>query len=463
MPESIDSTMLIPDHGGFVDMGVKSDDVGPILDGIFDWLADKVIDWALGGFQTLVTYWISDTYSVSLNGEAGGILYFLREHANWLTLVMAFAGFLVAAFRVAVQRKGEPFRAALSQFFELAAIVLIVATVVNLANVGGDRYSDWILNDARPKNDQWIDDWKSGFGPLKSADTMFILLIFGLAAAVATAVQFALMLFRSGVLIVLIGILPTVAASRFSTYGNQAYRKCVGWLISFILYKPVAATIYAAAFRLMASKYEADRLFGLALLAGAVFSLPAVMRAVMPAVAEDNSSFGIRQVGHFVFGSSAVNAGKLTTVGSGTGKGLQKLFGGSDGGPEGSGRKGGGPGRGGPGARGGAPSGAMDDQAPNIADRGIPGVVSSGSGTSSSTSKSASLNNGRPNGSGKDGARGERSTVDWASGNRAIPYTSPQGPSSLGYSSPGFNSPGYTSPGRPDFSDNPTGNDGNRD
>ncbi|MFB9830833.1 hypothetical protein [Actinoallomurus acaciae] len=270
----------------------------------------------------MLVWWMSDnSYSVRLTGEKGGLLYSLREHTNYLTVVMAFAGFMIAAIRIAVQRNGEPFRVALSQFFQLAVIVLTLATVVNLGNIAGDRYSYWILKDLMPKGDTWIENWKSGISVLggHETDTSFLLAFFALAATVGTSIQFGLMLFRSGALIVLVGTLPPLAAARFTTYGDHAYRKCLGWLISFVLFKPVAATIYAAALKLLSSKSEADRLFGLALIAGAVFALPATMRAIMPAITESHSAFGIRQVGHFVFGSSAVNAGKGVTVLEGAG------------------------------------------------------------------------------------------------------------------------------------------------
>ncbi|TDC40931.1 hypothetical protein E1281_37905, partial [Actinomadura sp. KC345] len=308
------------------DMSARADDVDSILDGIVDWVIEWAIDAALGSLQTLMTWWATDdTYSVSMTGEEGGTLFFLREHTNWLTLMLAFAGLLIAAFRVAIQRKGEPFRESISQLFQLAMVIFILATVVNLANITGDRYSDWILADARPANDEWIKNWNSGIAGLKSADTMFLLLFFALFAAIASVIQFILMLFRSAILIVLVGVLPVVAASRSSKYGESAFKKCIGLLISAILFKWVAATIYAAAFRLMASDYDADILFGLALVGGAVFVFPAVMRAVMPVVAADNPLFGIRQVGHFTFGGTATNAlGRVTSLfglGGGAGDG----------------------------------------------------------------------------------------------------------------------------------------------
>ncbi|MEV0660473.1 G-protein coupled receptor [Actinomadura luteofluorescens] len=379
-----------------------------LLNEAWAWLVNKLLDWALSTFQTFLTWWMSDSaYSVQLTGEKGGVLYMLREYTNWLVAAMAFAGFLVAAFRIAIQRKGEPFRQAMTQFFELAVIILTLATLVNLLNIAGDRYSHWIIEGMGPKDDAWIENWKNGLDLLggDQGDTSFILAFFALAAALSSAIQFVLMLFRSGALIILVGILPALAAARFSTYGNAAYRQCVGLLVSFVVVKPVIATIDGGALALMASKYEADRLFGLALAAGSVFALPATMRAVMPAATEGLSFFGIRQVGHFTYGGTAMTmrgraAGLITgLLGSASGgsastpvqsnrtgggwSGGGNPGGGSGGGPGGGGAPtppsnngpGGGPagGPGGPGGPGGGPPGG-----PGGAPSGAPGGGPSG-------------------------------------------------------------------------------------
>lgn len=357
-----------------------------LLDQAWAWLVHKLIAWALSTFKTFLLWWMSDSaYDVQLTGEKGGLLYSLREYTNWLTAGMAFAGFLVAAFRIAIQRRGEPFRKALSQFVELAVIILTLASLVNLANIAGDRYSDWVIGGLKPSGDAWIDNWQKGFDLLggDQTDVSFIVAAFALGAAVATVIQFVLMLFRSGAMIILVGILPAVAASRFSAYGDAAYRKCIGLLISFIIVKPLIATIDGGALKLMASDYEADRLFGLALAAGSVFAMPATLRAIMPAVAENTGFFGVRQVGHFAFGGTATNAGRLTGFWSGTWGFAKQVTGVSGGGkaaaptgrPGGGGGAGAGPSGGGagggvsrrgarPGSGGGGPNGGVSSGSP---------------------------------------------------------------------------------------------------
>jgi hypothetical protein len=444
--------------------------VNDILDEAWAWLVKQLLNWALSTFDTFLTWWISGSgsaYNVQLTGEKGpgGVLYDLRLYTNWLTAAFAFAGFLVAAFRIAIQRRGAPFREALTQFFELAVIILTLATLVNLANIAGDAYSQWILEHMKPKGDAWKENWQNGLQLLgdDQDDVSFVLAFFALAAAISSAIQFVLMLFRSGALIVLVGILPAVAASRFSSYGNAAYRRCIGLLISFIIVKPVIATIDAAALKLMASPdYEADRLFGLALVAGSVFALPATLRAVMPAAAEGNSFFGLRQVGHFAYGGTSVTMRSrglsllgmfVPGGGSSSGSGGSGGSGGASGGASGgggrgpvpvpriplSGRNPGGAGGGGPtagsqGGSGGSPGGADGANASG-------GTEGSGGGAAGSNGPLGGPGDASNSSSGSESRSSSDNSPGGASGpSSVLPYPLPLPPS------PASPDPGYTPP-----------------
>ncbi|MEU9021789.1 hypothetical protein [Actinomadura sp. NPDC048394] len=306
-------------------------------DDVWEWFCNKLLTWALSSLLTLLTWWLtSDAYEVPLTGDKGGVLYDLRAHINWLTAVMVFAGFLFAACKTAMQRNGQPFREIFSQFLSLVVISCSVVAIANLAFILMDRYSNWVITDLAPKQKDWSKYWNTrSYDSLKGheAGTSFLVAAFALAALVSSVIQFILMMFRAGVLLIIVGVLPPVAASRFTSHGNAAYKSLVRLGISLWLFEGAAATIYAAALDLMASPYEADRLGGLALVGGAVFALPATLRALVPEVEEDNASFGIRQVGHFAAGGTAVTlsqgAGiwtRWTGIGSGPSGGGGSAF-----------------------------------------------------------------------------------------------------------------------------------------
>ncbi|MFX7844978.1 hypothetical protein ABTK14_22265, partial [Acinetobacter baumannii] len=68
-----------------------------------------------------------------------------------------------------------------------------------------------------------------------------LIIILGLIAILATAFQIVLMIARGGMLVILTGILPLSAAATNTEMGKGWFKKNVGWLVAFILYKPAAA------------------------------------------------------------------------------------------------------------------------------------------------------------------------------------------------------------------------------
>lgn len=90
--------------------------------------------------------------------------------------------------------------------------------------------------------------------------------------------QWLLLLFRQAGILVLIALLPLAAAGVISSGTRQWFPTLVGWLIGLVVYKPVAALIYAIGMGLFA---EGDDLVtiltGLVVLLLAVLALPVVM------------------------------------------------------------------------------------------------------------------------------------------------------------------------------------------
>ena len=100
------------------------------------------------------------------------------------------------------------------------------------------------------------------------------------------------MVIRGGMLVILAGIPPITASFTNTEMGSSWFKKTIGWTIAFILYKPAAALIYAAAFSCLALKRVRadgggvwDILTGLALMLIALLALPALLRFVAPMTA----------------------------------------------------------------------------------------------------------------------------------------------------------------------------------
>jgi hypothetical protein len=148
-------------------------------------------------------------------------------------------------------------------------------------------------------------------------------IVLGLIGLLASLVQVVLMVVRSGMLVILAGILPTTAAFTNTEMGKQWFQKAVGWTIAFILYKPAAAIVYSVAFLLMGNGDGKDVLIrsitGFTLMVVALFALPALMRFVTPMVGAVASGGGAG-AGAAV-GAMATGAVSLGRSGSGSGRG----------------------------------------------------------------------------------------------------------------------------------------------
>lgn len=242
--------------------------------------------------------WLIPTTAPSGSSTTVG---FLQSSTWYVVLTMAVASVIIAGIRIAWTQRGEPVRDLLKSMLTLIMVSTIGLTVIQLAVSAGDAFSVGILN-AATDCDVAADTGTSScfgtnvYGMIGLAASSPIgtigVLILALIAILMTFVQVALMVVRSAMLVLLAGVLPLTASFTNTPTGEQWFRKSLGWLIAFILYKPAAALIYAAAFRLVGTDLFAKDdggvwsiMTGLALMVIALVALPALMRFIAPMVA----------------------------------------------------------------------------------------------------------------------------------------------------------------------------------
>lgn len=270
---------------------------GDIVSGLagsaIDQAAESFAKSAVKLYQFLVTFWVNPEvdgidfgrlFSPRISDNSDDPTYFLAYHTGWLVTWVAVLGLLLAAGRMAWQRRGEPFREAMSGMVTLVVVVFAVTQAVNLALAAGDAYSTWII-DASTSGDVKGNVGKVGATLWGGGAGMGagLVLIVSLLAILSGVVQLALMLVRGAMLVLLVGALPLAAAASITSDGRSGYRKMAGWLIAFILYKPVAATVYAVAFKALMGDSIAQ-VQGIVLSVLAVAVLPALMRFITPMV-----------------------------------------------------------------------------------------------------------------------------------------------------------------------------------
>lgn len=246
----------------------------------------KMVAW-------LSTFWVQvDTPPLlAANGAASAEVEFLQSGLWFWTMSLAVLAVLVGAGRMIWEQRGEPMRQVAMGLVRFILVSAAGVTAIQLLITASDELAKWLIDNATSG---------TGFGEnllamisLNEQIGVILIIVMGFIAIGVSFAQMVLMVFRSGLLVVLAGIFPTAAAFTNTEMGRQWFQRCVGWIIAFILYKPAAALIYATAFKLTGSNalgVEDDGTGGVKIVTGlglmfvSVIALPALMRFVTPMV-----------------------------------------------------------------------------------------------------------------------------------------------------------------------------------
>lgn len=297
------------------------------INSLFHGVTDSLGDLA----KSLGSFWVS-TPSIPLTGEDNAVT-FIRDTTLWYVGVLMVISVLIAAGQMMWTRKGQPLTELLSSLLKFAIINAASVSGVTMLLDSGDKFSAWII---KQSTDEGFDKALSNLmGPevFKSEISIGIAIfaiVMGIVAIIVAVIQIGLLIVRSAMALILVGTLPLAFSATNTSWGKQWSQKHVSWLIAFILYKPVASLIYAAAFKVFGSVGKVDGddaermmyfICGLVLMIAALFALPAMMRLIVPAVgaaAGAGSMFAGAAVGSAA--SGAVNFGsRMRGVGRGGG------------------------------------------------------------------------------------------------------------------------------------------------
>lgn len=315
---------------------------GDVLSSAVDDFARKVQEGELAMIKFVTSWWTTVRTGIPGVQDSGGIdpnsaIGFVSTHTAWIASAAAVFGLLVAAGRTAWERRGEPARQAFSGLLTLIVVTGVGALTVRYLVDAGDIYSNWIIGESLHSHS--FNDQLSALSSLeKSGLNSALIIIIGIFAIISMLIQIVMLIGRLAMITLLTGLLPVAAAVSGMPDGKMWWRKTLAWLIAFVLYKPVAATIYAFAFFNMKKFYDpsgatgTDELIGIVTIVIAVLALPALMRFVTPMVAPTTSGSG--------------GAAGMALVGAAVASGARML-----------------PGRGSGGAGGGAASGPSADGA----------------------------------------------------------------------------------------------------
>jgi hypothetical protein len=229
--------------------------------------------------------------------KSGSATEFLQSQLWWYMGAAAVVSVIIGAARMAWEQRADPGKETLKSLLTLVVVAGAGVWVVGLLTSAADSFSTSIINaslscDATTGN--CFAENIVGIGALTAASGplgYMLIILLGLIAILSSIIQIILMVARSGMLVVLCGILPLAAAATNTEMGKSWFKKCVSWLVAFILYKPAAAIIYATAFKLVGQNVftgDSQKLLsvvtGVMMMILALFAMPALMRFVTPMV-----------------------------------------------------------------------------------------------------------------------------------------------------------------------------------
>ncbi|MFJ2833067.1 hypothetical protein ACIPC1_36885 [Streptomyces sp. NPDC087263] len=253
--------------GGLDFFGMFTDPIGSMI----RMVAKIIIQGAIGIFMSVGGI-------ASTNEAASGTI---SNQTRWITVYLACGSILFASAKMALDRRGESGQTALKGILRIilvsTAATAMIGTFVDLM----DRYSQHLLRGSLLNLMEGI-DCNGGIPDM-------LLLVIGCLLIIAGIIHALLMWVRLGVMIVLMGTLPMAAAASMTDWGGTWWRKHIGWMTAWLLYKPtVGLVLYSGAIMVDSSEAHSTtdtQIAGMGLLLLSAVALPALMRIIVPATA----------------------------------------------------------------------------------------------------------------------------------------------------------------------------------
>lgn len=264
---------------------------GSVGEFLFDIIKALVIEAVEVVLKAVGTLWLDlNTPNLGNNGAVS----FIHQYTLWALIFAATISVIIGGVRMAVSQRGEPAREIIKSLLTMVVVsgacVGFAATLIDVA----DTFSQWIVDKALTVDDKpETADFPAVvaaqlLNPLKTEGVgLMLVIVIGILMVITSMVQLVLMVIRYGMLILLVGVLPLTAAATNTESGMMWFKRSIAWLVGFIIYKPVAAIIYAGAIRQIAQPAGVNDatlkvMMGICMMMLAVVALPAILRFVSP-------------------------------------------------------------------------------------------------------------------------------------------------------------------------------------
>ena len=236
--------------------------------GIITVFAHAVLGSLTRAIEWLSTVWMNTPTPtlVDASGTATGTVAWMQGELLPLTAALAVGSVIVGGARIAVAEAGHTeareftrwlFVYALASAGGVAFAAMLISTCDGFANyiiaqaTTGSNFGDHLaqgLGLATQAVGSGTLQPQGGFllGLAGTGASAMLAIFIGAIALVASFVEFVLMAFRGGVLVILCGLIPLAAAFSNVPTGERWLRRIAGWIVALALYKLAAAFCYAA-------------------------------------------------------------------------------------------------------------------------------------------------------------------------------------------------------------------------
>jgi hypothetical protein len=252
-------------------------------------------DWMARGAASAVRLSVSGWINVptpDVTSANGGVAY-LTAYTRPITYVVFAVALMFQAAQLAWSQRGEDVREMARGLLQFVVISGGGVAVVALLTEAGNGFATWILTASTDgttgatMGDRIITLLGITAGgnivqlPIEGPVVALLCFVVSLAGIIQVLLIYA----RAIVLVLLSGLLPVAAAAAMTRRGRSILDRYLAWMLAWLLYKPVAASIYAGAFFMMGTGGALSFVGGLGAIVMAVFALPALMRLINPMVA----------------------------------------------------------------------------------------------------------------------------------------------------------------------------------
>jgi hypothetical protein len=273
--------------------------IGKVLNGVVDAatsglkvIANGIMEAVGNVFVLISTAWLHiDVPNIWDGATASDTVLAVQSQVQYLTGGLAVLGLIIGGCRLAWYQRTEPARDVVQGLFVLVLVTGAGTAMLGLMTSGSDELAQSIISHATHGVDfgRAIMLMLTGGGVAAAGITaalggpILAVLVGGFAILLGVG-QIITLGFRVVVLVLMAGLLPLSAGMTTTPGGMRSFMRTVGWLIALVAYKPLAALVYFAAFRLIDTGGGfGAALLGLTMMLVAVLALPALLRLLVPA------------------------------------------------------------------------------------------------------------------------------------------------------------------------------------